>query len=155
MVELVRNCSAEFKEYYIQMQVAKRSQAPLPSQVTCNTLAWASICFPIKVKSMMKNILNNSDIGCQKILFMLIIKKKNKGGDFYINTFGTIRVCAFTRTRMLGAFISGTFICLNAHVVFFDWCSYLIWFLLWCEGEGWQDNSWQDSWWSSFYLEKQ
>ncbi|XP_044504394.1 F-box protein SKIP31 isoform X2 [Mangifera indica] len=33
MVELVRNCSAEFKEYYIQMQVAKRSQAPLPSQV--------------------------------------------------------------------------------------------------------------------------
>ncbi|KAJ0042521.1 hypothetical protein Pint_19473 [Pistacia integerrima] len=33
MVEFVRNCSAEFKEYYMQMQVAKRSQAPLPSQV--------------------------------------------------------------------------------------------------------------------------
>lgn len=33
MVELVRNCPSEFKEYYIQMQVAKRSQAPLPSQV--------------------------------------------------------------------------------------------------------------------------
>ncbi|GAA0174809.1 hypothetical protein LIER_28123 [Lithospermum erythrorhizon] len=33
MVEFVRNCPAEFKEYYIQMQVAKRSQAPLPSQV--------------------------------------------------------------------------------------------------------------------------
>lgn len=33
MVELVRNCSLEFKEYYIQMQAAKRSQAPLPSQV--------------------------------------------------------------------------------------------------------------------------
>lgn len=33
MVELVRNCPAEFKEYYIQMQAAKRSQAPLPSQV--------------------------------------------------------------------------------------------------------------------------
>ncbi|KAH7553363.1 hypothetical protein ACOSP7_029948 [Xanthoceras sorbifolium] len=33
MIELVRNCSAEFKEYYIQMQAAKRSQAPLPSQV--------------------------------------------------------------------------------------------------------------------------
>ncbi|KAJ7953285.1 F-box protein SKIP31 [Quillaja saponaria] len=32
-VELVRNCSSEFKEYYIQMQAAKRSQAPLPSQV--------------------------------------------------------------------------------------------------------------------------
>lgn len=33
MSELVRNCPAEFKEYYIQMQAAKRSQAPLPSQV--------------------------------------------------------------------------------------------------------------------------
>ncbi|KAJ7943993.1 F-box protein SKIP31 [Quillaja saponaria] len=32
-VELVRNCSNEFKVYYIQMQAAKRSQAPLPSQV--------------------------------------------------------------------------------------------------------------------------
>ncbi|KAK9276232.1 hypothetical protein L1049_005763 [Liquidambar formosana] len=33
MVEFVRNCPSEFKEYYIQMQAAKRSQAPLPSQV--------------------------------------------------------------------------------------------------------------------------
>lgn len=33
MVEFVRNCPTEFKEYYIQMQAAKRSQAPLPSQV--------------------------------------------------------------------------------------------------------------------------
>ncbi|KAM7490868.1 hypothetical protein LguiA_033789 [Lonicera macranthoides] len=33
MAEFVRNCPTEFKEYYIQMQVAKRSQAPLPSQV--------------------------------------------------------------------------------------------------------------------------
>ncbi|XP_071705474.1 F-box protein SKIP31-like [Rutidosis leptorrhynchoides] len=33
MVEFVRDCPKEFKEYYIQMQVAKRSQAPLPSQL--------------------------------------------------------------------------------------------------------------------------
>nr|AFK43582.1 unknown [Lotus japonicus] len=33
MVELVRNCQNEFKEYYIQMQAAKRSQAPNPSQL--------------------------------------------------------------------------------------------------------------------------
>ncbi|KAJ8774064.1 hypothetical protein K2173_009495 [Erythroxylum novogranatense] len=33
MVKLVRNSPPEFKEYYIQMQAAKRSQAPLPSQV--------------------------------------------------------------------------------------------------------------------------
>lgn len=33
MIELVRDCQPEFKEYYIQMQAAKRSQAPLPSQV--------------------------------------------------------------------------------------------------------------------------
>ncbi|KAI3453909.1 hypothetical protein Pfo_010572 [Paulownia fortunei] len=33
MAEFVRNCPSEFKEYYIQMQVAKRSQAPHPSQV--------------------------------------------------------------------------------------------------------------------------
>lgn len=33
LIELVRNCQPEFKEYYVQMQAAKRSQAPLPSQV--------------------------------------------------------------------------------------------------------------------------
>ncbi|PKA62574.1 F-box protein SKIP31 [Apostasia shenzhenica] len=33
MAEFVRNTPSEFKEYYIQMQAAKRSQAPLPSQV--------------------------------------------------------------------------------------------------------------------------
>lgn len=38
MVEFVRDCPAEFKEYYIQMQVAKRSQAPLPSQVKDDTI---------------------------------------------------------------------------------------------------------------------
>ncbi|XWS62276.1 hypothetical protein CRYUN_Cryun07bG0196300 [Craigia yunnanensis] len=32
MIECVRNCPSEFKEYYIQMQAAKRSQAPIPSQ---------------------------------------------------------------------------------------------------------------------------
>lgn len=34
MMEFVRNTPTEFKEYYIQMQAAKRSQAPPPSQVT-------------------------------------------------------------------------------------------------------------------------
>lgn len=33
MVDFVRKCPSEFKEYYIQMQAAKRSQAPLPSEV--------------------------------------------------------------------------------------------------------------------------
>ncbi|PIN12547.1 hypothetical protein CDL12_14836 [Handroanthus impetiginosus] len=33
MAEFVRNCPSDFREYYIQMQVAKRSQAPHPSQV--------------------------------------------------------------------------------------------------------------------------
>lgn len=33
MDELVSSCHNEFKEYYIQMQTAKRSQAPHPSQV--------------------------------------------------------------------------------------------------------------------------
>ncbi|KAK4787994.1 hypothetical protein SAY86_019313 [Trapa natans] len=33
MAELVKNCQLESKEYYIQMQVAKRSQAPLLSQL--------------------------------------------------------------------------------------------------------------------------
>ncbi|CAH8278220.1 unnamed protein product [Arabidopsis lyrata] len=33
MIELVRTCPSDFKEYYMQMQAAKRSQAPLPSQM--------------------------------------------------------------------------------------------------------------------------
>lgn len=48
MVELVRNCPNEFKEYYIQMQAAKRSQAPLPSQVMVafNVLrVWDNYCY--------------------------------------------------------------------------------------------------------------
>lgn len=38
MAEFVRNCTSEFKEYYIQMQVAKRSQAPTRSQVNGNKI---------------------------------------------------------------------------------------------------------------------
>lgn len=37
MVEFVRNTPTEFKEYYIQMQASKRSQAPLPSEVITNS----------------------------------------------------------------------------------------------------------------------
>ncbi|KAF3488443.1 hypothetical protein F2Q69_00055371 [Brassica cretica] len=33
MIELVRSCPTDFKEYYIQMQAAKRSQAPLAAQM--------------------------------------------------------------------------------------------------------------------------
>nr|CAB3471406.1 unnamed protein product [Digitaria exilis] len=33
MVDFVRNTPTEFREYYIQMQASKRSQAPLPSEV--------------------------------------------------------------------------------------------------------------------------
>jgi hypothetical protein len=33
MIELVRTCPSDFKEYYVHMQAAKRSQAPLPSQM--------------------------------------------------------------------------------------------------------------------------
>ncbi|CAN6206722.1 unnamed protein product [Urochloa humidicola] len=33
MVDFVRDTPTEFREYYIQMQAAKRSQAPLPSEV--------------------------------------------------------------------------------------------------------------------------
>ncbi|KAL9259543.1 F-box protein SKIP31-like protein [Drosera capensis] len=33
MIGFVRNCQPEFREYYIQMNAAKRSQVPLPSQV--------------------------------------------------------------------------------------------------------------------------
>ncbi|CAK9136963.1 unnamed protein product [Ilex paraguariensis] len=46
MVEFVRNCPSEFKEYYIQMQVAKRSQAPLPSQK--DEGCYAKACFIMK-----------------------------------------------------------------------------------------------------------
>ncbi|KAI4370810.1 hypothetical protein MLD38_019119 [Melastoma candidum] len=38
MTDLVRNCPSEFKEYYIQMQAAKRSQVPVPSQVNKDRL---------------------------------------------------------------------------------------------------------------------
>lgn len=47
MVDFVRNTPAEFREYYIQMQAAKRSQAPQPSQV-CFSGAWV-FCLPPQV----------------------------------------------------------------------------------------------------------
>ncbi|KAM3192812.1 hypothetical protein ACQJBY_069797 [Aegilops geniculata] len=43
MVEFVRYTPTEFKEYYIQMQAAKRSQAPLPSEVITDLLALLSL----------------------------------------------------------------------------------------------------------------
>ncbi|GAB4857980.1 hypothetical protein Ancab_015884 [Ancistrocladus abbreviatus] len=33
MIEFVQNCQPEFREYYFQMHISKRTQAPLPSQV--------------------------------------------------------------------------------------------------------------------------
>lgn len=47
MVEFVKNTPTEFREYYIQMQAAKRSQAPLPSQVKKN--ADALLCGSLMV----------------------------------------------------------------------------------------------------------
>ncbi|KAJ3672564.1 hypothetical protein LUZ60_007285 [Juncus effusus] len=38
MVEFVRNTPTEFKEYYIQMQAAKRTQSPHPSQLNDDSL---------------------------------------------------------------------------------------------------------------------
>lgn len=48
MVKFVRNCPSEFKEYYIQMQTAKRCQAPIPSQVNevCSIFITIYIHFP-------------------------------------------------------------------------------------------------------------
>lgn len=50
MLELVRNCPPEFKEYYIQMQAAKRSQAPLPSQVYRDYWPWILLSYKYKLK---------------------------------------------------------------------------------------------------------
>lgn len=44
MVEFVRNTPTEFKEYYIQMQAAKRSQAPLPSEVIVTNFKTFNLC---------------------------------------------------------------------------------------------------------------
>jgi len=57
MVELVRSCQNEFKEYYIQMQAAKRSQAPHPSQVMMETLVvWKYILIYLDPFSYLKNL---------------------------------------------------------------------------------------------------
>lgn len=44
MVEFVRNTPTEFKEYYIQMQAAKRSQAPRPSEVITKFRLLFNLC---------------------------------------------------------------------------------------------------------------
>jgi hypothetical protein len=44
MVEFVRNTPTEFREYYIQMQASKRSQAPLPSEVTTKFRLLFNLC---------------------------------------------------------------------------------------------------------------
>ncbi|KAK1568583.1 hypothetical protein Q3G72_026232 [Acer saccharum] len=49
MVVLVRNFPTEFKENYIQMQAAKKSQAQLPSQVTWNLVACTFLVYVILV----------------------------------------------------------------------------------------------------------
>lgn len=55
MVELVRSCQNEFKEYYIQMQAAKRSQAPHPSQVIMETIiVWKYILIYLDLSAISK-----------------------------------------------------------------------------------------------------
>ncbi|KAL0297434.1 UNVERIFIED_CONTAM: F-box protein SKIP31 [Sesamum radiatum] len=55
MTEFVRSCPSEFKEYYIQMQVAKRSQAPNPSLLPSRNMVEPLIVTSLIKVSMWKS----------------------------------------------------------------------------------------------------
>ncbi|KAL6979993.1 hypothetical protein U1Q18_021644 [Sarracenia purpurea var. burkii] len=92
MAEFVRNCPSEFKDYYIQMQAAKRSQAPLLSQVNDDriildkTLAdqvsiWKSS------RGLTDNVVSNHDCSGETCTFYQI------GDVFVCEKTGQVHVC--------------------------------------------------------------
>ncbi|KAK1435965.1 hypothetical protein QVD17_01738 [Tagetes erecta] len=92
MVEFVRNCPSEFKEYYIQMQVAKRSQAPLPSQLKDDWMILdKSVADQVSIwkksKGLMDKVFSDHDCSGVKCSYYQI------GDVFVCENTGYVHVC--------------------------------------------------------------
>ncbi|CAH8358522.1 unnamed protein product [Eruca vesicaria subsp. sativa] len=64
MIELVRSCPPDFKVYYVQMQAAKRSQAPLPSEMVDDKVVLdKTVLDKVSLWKKSKGLTNKSVIG--------------------------------------------------------------------------------------------
>ncbi|KAB2634807.1 ABC transporter E family member 2 [Pyrus ussuriensis x Pyrus communis] len=90
-VELVRNCTLEFKEYFIQMQAAKRSQAPLPSQVNDDIILDTTVADQVSIWKSRRGLTDKAeaDHACsgEKCTYYQI------GDVFVCENTGQVHVC--------------------------------------------------------------
>ncbi|WOL13204.1 F-box protein SKIP31 isoform X3 [Canna indica] len=63
MIEFVRNTPTEFKEYYIQMQAAKRSQVPVPSQVDDRVLLDKTVADQVSMWKSSRGLTDDAATG--------------------------------------------------------------------------------------------
>ncbi|KAJ8497344.1 hypothetical protein OPV22_007896 [Ensete ventricosum] len=63
MNEFARNTPSEFREYYIQMQAAKRSQAPLPSQVDDGAILDRTVADQVSMWKSRRGLTDDAAIG--------------------------------------------------------------------------------------------
>ncbi|XP_078173216.1 F-box family protein isoform X1 [Carex rostrata] len=123
MIEFVRNCPVEFKEYYIQMQAAKRSQAPLPSQVNDDSIIldrtvadqvsmWKSKRGLTDDESVMGHVCSGNTCSYTKI-----------GDVFICEKTGRVHVCDDTCREVVLDQSSGTLVCTISGHCFDSWLS--------------------------------
>ncbi|XP_009631040.1 F-box protein SKIP31 isoform X2 [Nicotiana tomentosiformis] len=110
MVEFVRNCPTEFKEYYIQMQTAKRSQAPLLSQINDDRIILDKtvadqVYIWKKSKGLGDNVVNDHACSGKTCAYHQI------GDVFVCEKTGNVHVCDDTCREVVLDPINGLLVC--------------------------------------------
>ncbi|XP_075109451.1 F-box protein SKIP31 isoform X1 [Nicotiana tabacum] len=110
MVEFVSNCPTEFKEYYIQMQTAKRSQAPLLSQINDDRIILDKtvadqVSIWKKSKGLGDNVVNDHACSGKTCAYHQI------GDVFVCEKTGNVHVCDDTCREVVLDPINGLLVC--------------------------------------------
>ncbi|KAG0457589.1 hypothetical protein HPP92_022746 [Vanilla planifolia] len=122
MVEFVRNTPAEFKEYYIQMQAAKRSQAPLPSQVSDDHIILdRTVADQVSVWRSSRGFTDEPVTG--HICSGKICTYSKFGDVFICEKTGRVHVCDDTCRELVWDQTSGLLVCTISGQCFERWLS--------------------------------
>ncbi|XP_020696501.1 F-box protein SKIP31 [Dendrobium catenatum] len=122
MSEFVRNTPSEFKEYYIQMQAAKRSQAPLPSQVNDDHIILdTTVADQVAIWRSSRGFTDESVTG--HICSGKTCAYSQIGDVFLCEKTGRVHVCDDTCREAVWDLYSGLMVCTISGQCFDRWLS--------------------------------
>uniref|UniRef100_A0A1D1Z5G5 F-box protein SKIP31 n=1 Tax=Anthurium amnicola TaxID=1678845 RepID=A0A1D1Z5G5_9ARAE len=122
MVHFIGNCPSEFKEYYIQMQAAKRSQAPLPSQVYDDSVILdKTVAEQVSIwkssRGLTDELIGDHTCSGDTCTYTQI------GDVFLCEKTGRVHVCDDTCREVILDQLNGHFVCTISGRVFDNWLS--------------------------------